>query len=76
MAEPFAAQAKESRLTPTAIWFRYAERISGAFYGHSPDIPRACGAAERKKEREGEVERKRERDGERGGERDSEGRGG
>lgn len=37
---------EESRLTLTAIWFRYAERISGAFCDRSPDTPRACGAAE------------------------------
>lgn len=37
----------KSKLTLTAIWFRYAERISGAFCGRSPDTPRACGAAER-----------------------------
>lgn len=47
MVEEEEEEAEESRLTLTAIWFRYAERISGAFCGRSPDTPRACGAAER-----------------------------
>lgn len=34
-------EEEESRLTPKARWFRYAEHRSGASYDHSPDIPRA-----------------------------------